>query len=159
MKSKLQTWARRWLLGALLAVGLLASQGVLAQFGMVPAPLLPGPPRESAAEIEKEYRIDAARHLYSAYPMRVFRGKVPPLIYSVMVVETEIDANGQVLNVNVIRKPAAEEVGPWVVAMIRRAAPFPPPKRMAGGNVRYTDIWLVDKSGLFQVDTLTEGQR
>jgi hypothetical protein len=23
----------------------------------------------------------------------------------------------------------------------------------------YTEIWLVDKSGKFQVDTLTEGQR
>ena len=136
-----------------------AAQAALAQFSMVPAPLLPAPPRESAAEIEKEYRIDAARHIYAAYPMRVYRGKVPPLIYSVMVVETEIDAAGQVLNVNVVRKPAADEVAPWVVAMIRRAAPFPPPVRMAGGRVSYIDIWLVDKSGLFQVDTLTEGQR
>ena len=76
-----------------------------------------------------------------------------------MVVETEIDATGQVLNVTVVRKPAADEVAPWVVAMIRRAAPFPPPVRMPGGSVRYLDIWLVDKSGLFQVDTLTEGQR
>ena len=27
------------------------------------------------------------------------------------------------------------------------------------GSVRYTEIWLVDKSGRFQLDTLTEGQR
>jgi len=26
------------------------------------------------------------------------------------------------------------------------------------GGTRYTDIWLVDKSGRFQLDTLTEGQ-
>jgi hypothetical protein len=84
---------------------------------------------------------------------------LPPLVYSVMMIETEIDATGQVLAVNVVRKPAADEVAPWVIAMIRRAAPFPPPVRMAGGKVSYTDIWLVDKSGLFQVDTLTEGQR
>jgi hypothetical protein len=25
--------------------------------------------------------------------------------------------------------------------------------------VKYTDIWLVHKSGRFQLDTLTEGQR
>ena len=148
-----------WLRLAALVTAVTAAQGALAQFSMVPAPLLPGPPRESAAEIEKEYRIDAARHIYAAYPMRVYRGKVPPLIYSVMVVETEIDPTGQVLAVNVVRKPAADEVAPWVVAMIRRAAPFPPPVRMPGGSVRYLDIWLVDKSGLFQVDTLTEGQR
>ena len=130
-----------------------------AQFSMVPAPLTAGPPRASAAEIEREYRIDAARHLYAAYPMRIYRGKVPPLIYSVMVVEADIDANGQVLDVKVIRKPAADEVAPWVVAMIRRAAPFPAPAKFIGQSVKYLDIWLVDKSGLFQVDTLTEGQR
>jgi hypothetical protein len=41
--------------------------------------------------------------------------------------------------------------------MIKKASPFPAPARM--GSVRYTDIWLVDKSGRFQLDTLTEGQR
>jgi len=150
---------RRLRRAALVVWLVVATQAALAQFSMVPAPLLPGPPRESAAEIEKEYRIDAARHIYAAYPMRIYRGKVPPLIYSVMVVETEIDATGQVLNVSVLRKPAADEVAPWVVAMIRRASPFPPPARITGGKVNYIDIWLVDKSGLFQVDTLTEGQR
>jgi len=155
----LRTRLQRRLRLAVIVMMLGAAQAALAQFSMVPAPLLPGPPRESAAEIEKEYRIDAARHIYAAYPMRVYRGKLPPLIYSVMVVETEIDVTGQVLNVVVVRKPAADEVAPWVVAMIRRAAPFPPPVRVPGGIVRYVDIWLVDKSGLFQVDTLTEGQR
>ena len=41
--------------------------------------------------------------------------------------------------------------------MIKKASPFPPPARM--GEVKYTEIWLVDKSGRFQLDTLTEGQR
>jgi hypothetical protein len=27
------------------------------------------------------------------------------------------------------------------------------------GSVTYTDVWLWDKSGNFQLDTLTEGQR
>ena len=137
----------------------LACGNAHAQFSMVPAPLTSEPPRESAAEIEREYRIDAARHIYAAYPMRVYRGKVPPLIYSVMIVETEIDATGKVLDVTLVRKPAADEVVPWVTAMIRRASPFPPPARMPGATVKYLDIWLVDKSGLFQLDTLTEGQR
>ena len=30
---------------------------------------------------------------------------------------------------------------------------------LAMGKVRYVEIWLVDKSGRFQVDSLTEGQR
>ena len=142
-----------------LAIVLPAQAQVSPQFSHVPAPLVIESPRASAAEIEREYRIDAARHLYAAYPMRVFRGKIPPLVYSVMVVETEIDRQGQVLDIKVVRKPAADEVAPWVLAMIRRAAPFPAPSRMPGASVRYFEIWLVDRSGLFQVDTLTEGQR
>ena len=146
-------------LAAWMLAGTLACGAAQAQFNMVPAPLTAGPPRESLAEIEREYRIDAARHIYAAYPMRIYRGKVPPLIYSVMIVETEIDATGRVLDIKVVRKPAADEVAPWVMAMIRRAAPFPPPAKISGETVKYFEIWLVDKSGLFQVDTLSEGQR
>ena len=138
---------------------LLATAAARAQFSMLPAPVPVAPPRPSDAEIEREYRIDAARHLYATYPSRIFKGRLPPLMYSVMVVETEIDSTGQVRSVHVVRKPAAAEVAPWVVAMIQRAAPYPAPAKLPGGHVRYLDIWLVDKSGQFQVDTLTEGQR
>jgi hypothetical protein len=39
---------------------------------------------------------------------------------------------------------------------VRQAAPFPQPAKL--GRVTYTDTWLWDKSGRFQLDTLTEGQ-
>lgn len=155
----LTRWFRQLRALRMLPVALLGAGAAQAQFSMLPTPAAAGPQRESAAEVEKEYRLDAARHLYTAYPGRIYRGKLPPLMYSVMVVETEIDAEGQVRGVNVVRKPAADEVGPWVVSMIRGAGPFPVPAKLPGKTVRYTDIWLVDKSGRFQVDTLTEGQR
>ncbi len=137
---------------------LLAAAPARAQFAMVPTPQCQAP-RDSANDVEQEYRIDAARHLYQCYPMRVFRGKLPPLLYGVMMVETELDAQGQVVSVNVVRKPAADEVAPWVLAMIRRAAPFPKPVRFPGGTIRFTETFFVDKSGLFQTFSLTEGQR
>ena len=137
---------------------LLASISAHSQFAAVPTPLQPAEQRSSEAEIAKEYRIDAARHIYAAYPMRVMRGKLPPLMYAMMITETEIDATGNVVNVVVVREPAAaKEVTPWVVAMIRRAGPFPAPVKM--GGVKYFEVWAVDKSGLFQLDTLSEGQR
>jgi hypothetical protein len=82
-------------------------------------------------------------------------------MYAVMITDTEIDASGQVVNVSVARPPAAaKEVAPWVVSLIRNAAPFPAPTKLAGSpNVIYREIWLVDRTGQFQVDTLTEGQR
>jgi hypothetical protein len=43
--------------------------------------------------------------------------------------------------------------------MIQRVTPFPTPARMGGGNVAWTETWLVDRSGRFQLDALTEGQR
>ena len=57
-------------LGRLAGAAVLATAAVSAhaQFQMVPPPASTAPPRESAAEIEKEYRIDAARHLYALYP-------------------------------------------------------------------------------------------
>lgn len=135
-----------------------AEQPEPANFAMVPAPMLAGPPAASEAVAERDYRVDAARHIYSAYPTRIYRGKLPPLLFSVMVVETEVDPAGQIVNVSVVRKPAVDEVAPWVVAMIRRSGPFPPPVKHAYG-LKYTDVWLVDRSGNFQLDTLTEGQR
>jgi TonB family protein len=113
--------------------------------------------RPSEAQTPLEYRSDGARHIYAAYAKHIHKGKMPPLLYGVAIIETEIDAQGNVQNVRVVRKPAAAEVEPWAVNMIKAASPFPAPAKM--GSVRYTDIWLVDKSGRFQLDTLTEGQR
>ncbi len=126
-----------------------------AQFAMVPSPLAPAAV-PSEADTEVAYRQEAARHLYVSYPMRVFKGRMPPLLYGVVIVDTEVDDQGQIVDVRVRRPPAAPEVGPWVVAMIRKAGPFPAPAKM--GKAVYTDIWLVHKSGNFQLDTLTEGQ-
>lgn len=140
---------------ALLLAGFWLATAAQAQFAMVPSPL-PAPGTPSEAESDQAYRADAAKHLYASYPMRIYKGRMPPLLYGVMIVETEVDATGQILDVRVRRPPAAPEVGPWVVAMIRKAGPFPPPAKL--GKATYTDVWLVHKSGNFQLDTLTEGQ-
>jgi hypothetical protein len=141
-----------------LAAAALTAPHALAQFSMVPTPVCKEV-KPSINDVEQEYRIDAARHLYSCFPMRVYRGKLPPLLYGVMMVETELDAAGNVLNVNVVRKPAADEVAPWIIAMIKRGAPYPAPARFPGGVLKFTETFFVDKSGLFQAFTLTEGQR
>jgi hypothetical protein len=141
----------------LAALTLGAAGAASAQFAMAPAPTPNAALRPSIAQTAKDYRADGARHLYAVYARHIYKGRMPPLLYGIAIVETEIDENGNVLDISIVRKPAAPEVGPWVVEMIRKSGPFPPPARM--GRVRYLDIWLVDKSGRFQLDTLTEGQR
>ena len=135
----------------------LAGLPVQAQFAAAPQPHKAALLQPSAAPNAQAYRIDAARHVYAAYPAQVLKGKVPPLVHAIVVTETEVDARGRVLGVRIVRQPAsAREVTPWVVSMIRRASPLPPPARI--GRVKFVEVWLVDKSGLFQVHSLTEGQ-
>jgi len=112
----------------------------------------------SMAETPRAYRMDAARFIYASYPERIYKGKLPPLVHAVVVLEVEVDASGKVKDVNMIRVPThAPDVVVAVRNMIHQASPLPVPSRMAGA--KFTEIWLVDKSGRFQLDALTEGQR
>jgi hypothetical protein len=79
------------------------------------------------------------------------------LLYAVGVLQVEVDARGQVRQLTWMRAPRhAPEVVAEIERTVRAAAPFPAPVRM--GQVTYTDTWLWDRSGRFQLDTLTEGQ-
>ena len=111
----------------------------------------------SVAASAKDYKKDGAKHLYAAYAKQIHKGKMPPLLYGIAIIETTIGPQGEVQDVRVVRQPAAAEVTPWATQMIKAAAPFPAPSKM--GSVTYSDIWLVHKTGKFQLDTLTEGQR
>lgn len=147
---------RAALLGLLCALHL-ATALAQSPFARPPEPQRKVAPQASLAFDDRDYRQDAARHLYATYPELVLKGKVPAYVYAVMITETVVDASGKVLDVRVLRPPAeADEVSPWVVELIRRASPLPPLQHRSGA--RYVEIWLVDESGRFQVDTLTEGQ-
>lgn len=111
----------------------------------------------STAADPRSYRIDAARHFYNEYASRIFKGRLPPLIHAVVVVETTVDSNGHASDVKLVRGPShAPDVTAAVIEAIRRAH-LPKPMRLAG-NVKFTEIWLVTKDGRFQLDALTEGQ-
>ena len=48
----------------------------------------------SQAADARVYRLDAARHIYDVYSNRIYRGRLPPLIHAVVVVETTVDERG-----------------------------------------------------------------
>lgn len=122
-----------------------------------PVPAAAGSARASAASTPRAYRQDAATHLYGLNKERVFKGKLPPLLYAIGVLEVDIDRTGKVTRLHWMRAPKhAPEVVAEIERTVRAAGPFPAPTRM--GKVTYTDTWLWDKSGQFQLDTLTEGQ-
>ncbi len=113
--------------------------------------------RSSGAATPRAYRQDAASHLYGLNHQRIYKGKLPPLLYAIGVLEVDIDRAGRVSALRWMRAPRhAPEVVKEIERTVRAAAPYPAPTRMQ--RVTYTDTWLWDKSGHFQLDTLTEGQ-
>ncbi|MFZ4285517.1 hypothetical protein [Variovorax sp. HJSM1_2] len=115
------------------------------------------PPAPSVATTPRDYRKDAARHLYAHNADRIFKGKLPAHLYAIGVLDISVDARGQVTRLQWSRAPShAPEVVKEIERTARAAAPYPVPARL--GRVIYTDVWLWDKSGQFQLDTLTEGQ-
>jgi hypothetical protein len=111
----------------------------------------------SSASNPRDYRRDAAGHIYKTNAARIFPGRMPPLLYAVGVLEVDIDGMGNVTSTRWLRAPShAPEVMAEISRTVRAASPFPAPTRM--GRVTYTDVWLWDQSGRFQLDTLTEGQ-
>ena len=139
--------------------------GPIGQKGSVPGQLSeakvePGAhaaPRPSAAATPREYRQDAARHIYARNAQRIYAGKLPPLLYAIGTLQVDLDAGGRVTSMHWLRAPRH---APEVIAEIERtvlsAAPYPAATRI--GKLTWTDTWLWDKSGHFQLDTLSEGQ-
>lgn len=122
-----------------------------------PVPADQGSARGSGATTPRAYRQDGATHLYGLNAARIYKGRMPPLLHAIGVLEVDIDRTGRVTAVRWMRAPRhAPDVMAEIERTVRAASPFPAPTRM--GKVTYTDTWLWDKSGRFQLDTLTEGQ-
>ncbi|MES2510447.1 MAG: hypothetical protein V4625_10995 [Pseudomonadota bacterium] len=122
-----------------------------------PIPAEQGSARSSPATTPRAYRQDGASHIYGLNSDRIFKGRMPPLLYAIGVMNVEIDRVGRVTKLDWMRAPRhAPEVMAEIERTIKAASPFPAPTRL--GRVVYTDTWLWHKSGKFQLDTLTEGQ-
>ena len=111
----------------------------------------------SSARSSADYRKDAAHHIYQRLPERIFKGKLPPMLKAVVVVNIHIEPSGQIGHIDWVRVPKhAPEVKQEIERAIIESAPFPAPSHSK--RVLYTETWLLHKSGRFQLDTLTEGQ-
>ena len=122
-----------------------------------PLTVEPAPRAVSTATTRQAYRQYGAKHLYGLNSERIYRGRMPPMLQAVAVLNVELDSQGNVTGLDWMRAPRhAPEVMREIERTVRQASPFPAPVRM--GRVVYTDTWLWHASGKFQLDTLTEGQ-
>ncbi len=94
----------------------------------VPAPapdnagILPAPSRPRSAD---ELRQQAAKRLLAANPSITYMGKPPELLLAIPVVSIELNADGSVKGITILRRPSqARDTEDIARAAIMRAAPF-----------------------------------
>jgi hypothetical protein len=137
-----------------------SATGLPGQLSNVPAERDDGNrprPSPSNAATARDYRRDAAQHVYELNLKRVYIGKLPPMLYAIGTLQVDVDADGKVVSMNWMRAPRhAPEVIAEIERIVLAASPFPAPARL--GKVTWTDTWLWDNEGHFQLDTLSEGQ-
>ncbi|MDM0043785.1 hypothetical protein QTH91_04755 [Variovorax dokdonensis] len=155
---------RRLLMGGLVAASLWLA-GCAGTGGSVPGQLSdarasqsqrPAPQASQAVDV-RGYRRDAAQHVYTINRGRIYAGKLPPLLYAIGTLRVELDGGGRVTTMHWLRAPShAPEVIAEIERTVLEAAPYPAAPRI--GKLSWTDTWLWDKGGRFQLDTLSEGQ-
>src|SRR4051794_29976464 len=65
-----------------------------------PAPATGMVIKASMATNPRAYREDAASHIYSLNRERIWKGRLPPLLYAVGVLQVEVDGRGNVRNLS-----------------------------------------------------------
>jgi hypothetical protein len=79
----------------------------------------------------KELRLQAAKRIVAASPGATYLGKVPDLLLAIPVIEVELNADGSIKKIDVMRPPTqALETVQMATDAIRRAAPFGDVSRM-----------------------------
>lgn len=115
------------------------------------------PPPPSVAQTPRDYRRDGAEHIYRINQDKIFHGQMPPLLASISVTRLFIDGSGRITKFEWLREPRDQpHIAREIQRIVSDAQPFPVPETL--GEVAYVDTWLWHRNGLFQLDTLTEGQ-
>jgi hypothetical protein len=103
-----------------------------------------------------EVRRQAAQRIVAANPDITYMGKVPETLLAIPVLEIELNADGSIRNIEVLRPPRqAKDTVQIAAEAVRRAGPF--------GNVsklpkpwKFVETFLFDDSRKFKPRTLDE---
>ena len=85
------------------------------------------PPRRAAKSRPDwdDYRRRAAEHIVAMNPERTYDGPVPEPLLAIPVLEIELNGDGSVRRIQVLRQPGqALDTVPLAIAAVRRASPF-----------------------------------
>jgi hypothetical protein len=103
-----------------------------------------------------EFKRAAATRMVRASPQGSYLGPVPPLLFGIPILEIELNADGSVRDVNLLRPPANAEAADTValaVEAIRRGAPYGDVSRLPR-PWKWTEVFLFDDRRRFKPRTL-----
>jgi hypothetical protein len=120
---------------------------------VVPRPALGAPP---AVRNMSELRQQAARRLVAANPNGTYMGTVPDILLAIPVLEIELNSDGSIRRIEVLRKPGqAPETLQMAIDAVRRAAPFGDVSR-APKPWKFAETFLFNNERKFKPRTLDE---
>lgn len=103
-------------------------------------------PAMSTARTWEQYRIEAARRIVAANPQISHTGTVQEPLLAIPVLEVELNHDGSVRSVNVMREPSqAKDTTRIAIDAVRRAGPF-------GDVSRLPKPWRFSEAFLFNDD-------
>lgn len=109
-------------------------------------------PPPTASRTMDEFKKAAARRMVAGSPKAANMGKLPPMLYAIAVIEIEVDANGRVRDINVVRKPAKDDAQDTIdiaKAAIHRGAPYGDMSRLPR-PWKWVEVFLFDDDRRFK---------
>jgi hypothetical protein len=119
-----------------------------------PAPasrVTPAPaPYLRPAQTAKEYQLQIAARLLAANPKITYTARAPDILLAIPVLELEVNADGSIRHIGVIRTPTqATDTIQIAIDALRRAAPFGDASHVAQ-PWKFTEVFLFDDDRRFK---------
>lgn len=116
----------------------------------------PAPRRSTPARGWDDWRRQAAQQLVAANTGRTYGGVPPEPLLAIPVLEVELNGDGSVRRVGVLRRPGqAHDTVQLAIEAVHRAAPFPPVSHLPR-PWKYTETFLFDDDRRFKPRTLDD---
>jgi hypothetical protein len=103
-----------------------------------------------------DVRLQAARRMVAANPAGTYTGPVPDILLAIPVLEVELNGDGSVRRIDVLRKPGqAPETLQIAIDAVRRAAPYGDVSRLPR-PWKFAETFLFNDERKFKPRTLDE---
>ena len=113
-------------------------------------------PAPHAVSSHEDLRRQAAQRMVAANPDGTYMGEVPPELLAIPVLEVELNQDGSIKHIRVLRKPTqAEDTIEVAIAAVRRAAPFGDVSRLPK-PWKFVEVFLFDDDRRFKPRTLDD---